>query len=143
MWRYPDNTFKHSPPSTVEKSGYIVKFNSLTREEKDALGYNEAVPLKREPFTTYEMEWIKGDDLIYREEVVLSVVDEVARAESEAVSVRVERDVRLAGCDWTQLADAQMTSEDKAKWTAYRQTLRDIPQQSGFPMLVEWPDVAV
>ena len=30
--------------------------------------------------------------------------------------------------DWTQLGDAPISADEKAKWTTYRQKLRDIPQ---------------
>lgn len=46
------------------------------------------------------------------------------------------RDKLLAASDWTQLADATV---DREMWAAYRQALRDIPQQAGFPADVEWP----
>jgi hypothetical protein len=40
----------------------------------------------------------------------------------------------LMDSDWTQVGDAQITDEQKAQWVAYRQKLRDIPQDySGFP----------
>jgi len=54
-------------------------------------------------------------------------------------SVRLERNVRLADCDWTQLADAPLTTEEKAAWATYRQDLRDISDQSGFPTDITWP----
>lgn len=38
--------------------------------------------------------------------------------------MRIQRDLRLAACDWTQTADAPV---DKAAWAAYRQALRDFP----------------
>ena len=38
------------------------------------------------------------------------------------------RNFLLMDSDWTQLGDAQLTSDDKAKWVTYRQKLRDIPQ---------------
>jgi hypothetical protein len=42
--------------------------------------------------------------------------------------------------DWTQLADSPLKEKDKKAWAAYRQTLRDMPQQSGFdPASPEWP----
>lgn len=53
-----------------------------------------------------------------------------------AAQVRAERDRLLTGSDWTQVADAPV---DKAAWAAYRQALRDIPQQDGFPGSVTWP----
>lgn len=53
------------------------------------------------------------------------------------VQVRSQRDFLLASSDWTQLADAPV---DAAAWAAYRQALRDIPQQAGFPDSVTWPN---
>lgn len=50
--------------------------------------------------------------------------------------VRVQRNALLAASDWTQIPDAPV---DKSAWAAYRQALRDIPQQSGFPNSVTWP----
>ena len=51
-------------------------------------------------------------------------------------AVRQERDDLLASSDWTQVADAPV---DQAAWSAYRQALRDIPQQAGFPTDITWP----
>ena len=56
---------------------------------------------------------------------------------TQAISVRKQRDEKLAECDWTQVADAPV---DKAVWATYRQALRDITAQSGFPWTVEWPE---
>ena len=56
--------------------------------------------------------------------------------EEQAKSVRSSRSDNLKESDWTQVADAPV---DKAAWATYRQALRDIPQQAGFPWAVEWP----
>lgn len=53
-----------------------------------------------------------------------------------AVEIRLKRNNLLSGSDWTQVADAPV---DQAAWASYRQALRDIPQQSGFPSSVLWP----
>ena len=53
-----------------------------------------------------------------------------------AAEVRTERDAKLTQSDWTQVADAPV---DKASWATYRQALRDIPSQAGFPNEVIWP----
>lgn len=140
MFRYPDGTYKANAPARVEYNGYTRHFADLTREQWDEIGYNEAMPLKREPFTTYETQWVKGDDLVYREKVVSSVVDEAAKTETQAAEVRAERDHKLTVTDWMQLADCPLTTEQKNAWTEYRQALRDIPQQAGFPATVEWPN---
>jgi hypothetical protein len=51
-------------------------------------------------------------------------------------NVRSRRDRLLEESDWTQVLDAPV---DQAAWAAYRQALRDIPQQGGFPYTVTWP----
>jgi hypothetical protein len=62
--------------------------------------------------------------------------------EELAAEVRAERNRLLAESDWTQLADARaaMGEAKAAEWDAYRQALRDIPEQEGFPENVVWPD---
>ena len=50
--------------------------------------------------------------------------------------IRRLRDALLAASDWTQVADAPV---DAAAWAAYRQTLRDIPQDFATPDEVVWP----
>jgi len=71
-------------------------------------------------------------------EIALSE-DEIAavNAENEAQQdylVRSQRDSLLQQSDVYALAD-RITDE----WTAYRQALRDIPAQAGFPASVTWP----
>ena len=51
------------------------------------------------------------------------------------VEVRVMRDQLIAATDWWATSDRTMTAEQ----TAYRQALRDVPSQSGFPENVTWP----
>jgi len=54
--------------------------------------------------------------------------------------VRIERNSRLAASDWTQLDDSPMANTQKAAWATYRQALRDLPDQEGFPWNVTWPE---
>jgi len=55
--------------------------------------------------------------------------------ESEA---RLRRYNLLNGCDWTQLPDIPQAITDK--WQPYRQALRDITKQPGFPENIQWPE---
>lgn len=55
----------------------------------------------------------------------------------QASNVRRTRNEKLKDCDWTQLADS---TADKATWATYRQALRDITAQPGFPWTIEWPE---
>lgn len=61
-----------------------------------------------------------------------------ARKDAEqAENVRRDRNQRLAQSDWTQLDDSPGTQ--KLEWATYRQALRDLPTQDGFPWQVNWP----
>ena len=55
----------------------------------------------------------------------------------QAANVRRTRNDKLSDCDWTQIADS---TADKPKWATYRQALRDITAQAGFPWTITWPD---
>lgn len=64
---------------------------------------------------------------------------EAQRREIAARGVRAERNRRLAECDWTQLNDSPLDSHKKLLWAQYREELRAVPQQAGFPYIVDWP----
>jgi hypothetical protein len=70
-----------------------------------------------------------------------AVADEAAhkaqKDAEQAKAVREQRNTKLSESDWTQLADAPV---DDLAWATYRQALRDVPTQSGFPWTVTWPD---
>jgi hypothetical protein len=53
------------------------------------------------------------------------------------IIVKEKRDYLLQQSDWTQIPDVPL--ETKTIWAAYRQALRDITGQSGYPYDVVWP----
>lgn len=53
-----------------------------------------------------------------------------------AIVVR-DRNSLLQQSDWTQLPDVPLAT--KEAWAVYRQALRDITQQPGYPTEVNWP----
>ena len=63
--------------------------------------------------------------------------DAIATKDAEqAKAVRQQRTDKLKDSDWTQVADAPV---DQTAWATYRQALRDITAQQGFPWEVNWP----
>jgi len=53
-----------------------------------------------------------------------------------ASEARSKRNALLTASDWTQVADAPV---DQSAWATYRQALRDVPDQAGFPDNIDWP----
>jgi hypothetical protein len=72
--------------------------------------------------------------------VVTVATDEeiAARTEAKANEVRAERNNLLSQSDWTQLDDSPQGN--KLNWAIYRQALRDVPDQAGFPWNINWPE---
>jgi hypothetical protein len=58
----------------------------------------------------------------------------------QAKSVRQSRDNKLKECDWIVIKNLELNANIPGVWEVYRQALRDIPNQSGFPWTVTWPD---
>lgn len=70
----------------------------------------------------------------------VSEMDDEAKATLDARQadfVRSDRNQRLKDSDWTQGKD--MPDNISTVWATYRQALRDVPQQAGFPWDVQWP----
>jgi len=66
--------------------------------------------------------------------------EERLQAEEEKSSeIRKQRNELLSDTDWTQLNDVSPTVSQQ--YANYRQALRDMPQQSGFPWNITWPNV--
>jgi hypothetical protein len=63
-----------------------------------------------------------------------------AKDTEQAKAIRSQRTDKLKDSDWTQVADAPV---DQAAWATYRQALRDITAQPGFPWDTQWPDAPV
>jgi len=58
----------------------------------------------------------------------------------QAKSVRTSRDDKLKETDWIVIKNLELNANIPGAWEVYRQALRDIPTQSGFPWTITWPD---
>jgi len=67
----------------------------------------------------------------------VSAEDLATRTENQANNARAERNQKLSQSDWTQGKD--IADDVSTAWATYRQALRDVPAQAGFPWTVNWP----
>jgi hypothetical protein len=98
-----------------------------------------------------------GDNIQFFESMGYTEVGEVERAydgryfvvghaptmpqEEVVIQVRAERNRRLAETDWYMMPDYPSNPQNLEELKVYRQALRDVPKQEGFPRDVRWPDV--
>jgi hypothetical protein len=58
-----------------------------------------------------------------------------------AASIREQRDQLLSATDWRVTKAAEVGTLLDPEWIVYRQALREVPQQPGFPNSITWPDI--
>ena len=81
--------------------------------------------------TTFNIDGTSETRNLTTEELNSRTSDAVSNSEK----MRTQRNNLLAETDWMALSDVTMSDA----WSAYRQALRDIPAQDGFPDSVTWP----
>ena len=77
--------------------------------------------------------WVDMPDVLSLEDA--QTADLVRRGDE----ARAERNARLASCDWTALLDCPLGDAERTAWATYRQALRDVTGQAGFPDAIDWP----
>ena len=64
---------------------------------------------------------------------------ELKTDEDYATEAREKRNALIAETDYMAMPDYPLDDEKKAAVLAYRQALRDVPEQDGFPRQIDWP----
>ena len=57
----------------------------------------------------------------------------------QSQDIKSQRNLLLTNSDWTQIPNNPLTDQQKQDWAVYRQQLRDVTTQSGYPFNVVWP----
>lgn len=131
------STFARIVNDTVQD---VIDFDPVGRFHVDIASLYVQVPDHVRPNATLmDGVWVNPPEPAppTAEQIAAQQLEQAEQAKLQrAQEIRQQRNALLAECDWTQLADAPV---DKAAWAAYRQALRDIPAQQGFPLEVQWP----
>jgi len=62
-------------------------------------------------------------------------------AEQPAKEARAKRDRLLTESDWVTIRATDTGNPVPTEWQTYRQALRDITEQTGFPENIDWPQI--
>ena len=142
-----ENGVPTGDPIVEENFFMLFKGTSFTRplqpESVEGLGYGlyafSDAPTPDQYQKVIEVAPVKDNTGIWTQTWSLVSMSDAEKAEEDskaASSVRGARNRKLTDSDWTQIADAPV---DQAAWATYRQALRDVPSQEGFPYSVSWP----
>lgn len=123
---YPNTSFPTDLPN-----GVLADFGvfSVVSTEQPTVDYTKnLIDSVAQVGDTWNQVWVTQE---------ASDQEKQERTDFQANSVREQRNELLAESDWTQLADAPV---DKNAWSVYRQQLRDLTEQVGFPWKITFPN---
>jgi hypothetical protein len=126
----PQVSFPKNPTDELLASYDVFPVIRTDRPEYDSITQNltEGAPALVEGVWT--QMWTISD----------ATPEEIERRTADlASSVRRERDDLLAASDWIVIKSYERNQNIPSEWEVYRQALRDIPSQEGFPREVIWP----
>lgn len=127
------NYIVYEPNGQITKTGQCVDFdfhlqgkNVIEGTANDATQYIENKQIVNMPpkphgavYFNYETkQWVRD-------------------SEAQGYAIKTKRNILLVESDWTQLPDVPINT--KTQWATYRQALRDITTQEGYPFDVIWP----
>jgi hypothetical protein len=118
---HPQTSFPQNLTQDILAGYGVFKVVEEDRPETDNLSYAVKRHLPELVAGEYRIGW----------DIVQKTPEQLAQEhEAKKQTMRSVRNEKLAFSDWTQLADSPV---DKAAWATYRQALRDLPHQPGFP----------
>lgn len=122
----------------------IVFFDNIQEVTKEEYEGEEVVSKTVYNYDIYRITRIDREGL--KDDIEQNYNTYLERAKKEeyetlASEVRAKRDKLLAETDKYVLEDFPITDEEKEKYKKYRNALREIPEQEGFPHTISWPTI--
>lgn len=117
-------------PSMIKELGFGLYDFSMKPNPVRYKKIVEGIPILNPSNEVYYQNWQYVD------------MTEEEKAESDlqqAKEIKEQRNYKLSLTDWTMLVDSPLSVENKQLYQEYRQQLRDISQQPGFPWDITWP----
>jgi len=129
MLIYKDGVVKHYKEMFPATSFPVGGPSDSFLAEQDAVKVNLFKPHDRVPCDPYV-----EDGWAYTVEVQDKTSEEIAaETASKSAQVRAARDAALKACDWMVVRAYETGVALDQEWATYRQALRDLPEQDGFP----------
>ena len=123
----PSVSFPKIIPSSILSDYSVYPVTQLDQPDYDSSTHK----IEERDVELVDGVWTKGWNT-----VALSADETATQLADKKANVRAERDDKLRETDYLGLSDATMSTE----MATYRQALRDVPAQSGFPDNITWPD---
>jgi hypothetical protein len=131
-----------------KNTGEIVFITNLELNAQDLIAYDAVGYLISESEINTSLYYVANNQLVlkpikpqsyYQFNYQTKTWYDPRSYEVKCELVKVKRNQLLTDSDWTQIPNNPLTLELQQEWATYRQELRDVTQQSGYPDNVIWP----
>ena len=113
----------------------LAEWGVFSVEEQNPPAYNEQTEtIELQPPSLVNGVWVQGWLIAQA-----SAEEIQRRTTAKAALQRAERNRVLTKTDYTQCLDFPGNDSERASYAVFRQALRDVPEQAGFPWDVVWP----
>lgn len=132
-------TWDRTTPEILEQLGCDPVFEGPQASGGDQYQYSMRSGVEQGTDGKWYTKYILGPVFVDTEEQTAQEQEAAYKALKDleqTARIREQRNQMLKDTDWTQVLDAPV---DQAAWTIYRQALRDVTTQTGFPWNVVWP----
>ena len=123
-------SFPEKMSDALLESWGVFKVTTLARPDVS----NDSFAEQKQNPEFVDSKWVLGWE-------VKTKTQEQIQQETNAASEKARkiRDNLLSECDWVVIKCFESSQSIPSQWASYRQALRDVPQQNGFPSNIVWP----
>lgn len=130
---HPNTSFPRNMSDAVLETHDMYKVRVL--DKPTTYDPKTQEPTKNEMPEFVDGEWVLGWYL--RQKTDEEIAEYLSRLSQQAYTLR---DELLAASDWIVVVAYERSEPVPPEWSDYRQALRDVPQQAGFPEFIAWPE---
>jgi len=141
-------TWDTTTTEVLEALGADVVFEGAQATGGTVYQYSQASGVEQVDgkwYTKYVLGPVFTDRAATETEIAQTAAEQEAaykaiKDDEQAKSVRASRDDKLKESDWVVIKNLELNANIPGAWEVYRQALRDIPTQTGFPWTITWPE---
>jgi hypothetical protein len=126
--------------TVLDEQGNIVR-SQITQDPNFEVGVQQRLVKDQTPeYNSLTQTIVRIEPIPAGQDHVEYQVRDIVYTEQQLINMALnKRNARLQKSDWTQLADVPLTTAEKNDWAVYRQSLRNITEQPGYPNTIDWP----
>jgi hypothetical protein len=126
--------------TVIDEQGNIVR-SQITQDPNYAVGVQQRLVKDQIPdYDSLTQKITRITPVPAGQDHVEYSIDPIVYTDAELIYQALERrNSELLKSDWTQLPDVPLTAQQVSAWAVYRQALRNVSDQPGYPRTINWP----